>query len=354
MKDDMRLQFPMGFGKSKNVQSLEQVHASTRRQVAPDLQAMVKEAEAASRGLHLSHKASEGASSLGQTGKDASESESEDDSEEDAPRKITDCVPCSHEAIMKGHSRAVSALTLDPAGARLISGGYDCTVRLWDFNGMDASLKSFREFTPWEGQQVKSVHYSITGDKFICATMKNQATIYNRDAVKEVEFAKGDMYVHDMGQTKGHVAALVCARWHPIDRASCLTAAIDGTVRLWDVTTCDKKQVTVLKGKNTKGQKAIPHAATYRPNGDIIAACDDGTIKVSSYSAPNPPRAVSPNLTHIVGMQSEQSASIFARHHSACIGATLQKVCAAVLVRNEKQPDPCSWAHAGCVSGLRA
>ncbi len=100
--------------------------------------------------------------------------------------------------------------------------------------------------------------------------------------MKEVEFAKGDMYVHDMGQTKGHVAALVCARWHPQDRALCLTAAIDGTVRLWDVTTCDKKQVTVLKAKNTRGQKAIPHAATFRPNGDVIAACDDGTIKASA------------------------------------------------------------------------
>jgi hypothetical protein len=126
-----------------------------------------------------------------------------------------------------------------------------------------------------------------------------QATIYTRDAVKEVEFAKGDMYVHDMGQTKGHIAALACARWHPLDRALCLTAAIDGTVRLWDVTMCDKKQVTVLKAKNTRGQKTIPHAATYRPNGDVIAACDDGTIKASapapfsvslSLSPPSPPR----------------------------------------------------------------
>ena len=95
------------------------------------------------------------------------------------------------------------------------------------------------------------------------------------------------MYVHDMGQTKGHIAALACARWHPQDRAQCLTAAIDGTVRLWDVTMCDKKQVTVLKAKNTRGQKTIPHAATYRPNGDVIAACDDGTIK-----ARRPPSAV--------------------------------------------------------------
>jgi len=265
----------------KNTQSLEQVHASTRRPGPKEstLEKMVKEAEAASKGLDLNQSSAAGEESAPAEPNDESEDESGDE-DDSYVKKITDCIPCSHEAVLKGHTRAVSALSLDPAGARLISGSYDCSVRLWDFNGMDASLKSFREFTPWEGQQVKSLHYSITGDKFICATMKNQATIYTRDAVKEVEFAKGDMYVHDMGQTKGHVAALACARWHPQDRALCLTAAIDGTVRLWDVTMCDKKQVTVLKAKNTRGQKAIPHAAAYRPNGDVIAACDDGTIKL--------------------------------------------------------------------------
>jgi hypothetical protein len=39
-------------------------------------------------------------------------------------------------------------------------------------------------------------------------------------------------------------------------------------------------QVTVIKTKNAKGQKATPTAVSYTCKGDIVAACDDGTIKI--------------------------------------------------------------------------
>lgn len=44
----------------------------------------------------------------------------------------------------------VSALALDPSGARLVTGSYDFDVKLWDFAGMDPSLKSFRSLRPCE------------------------------------------------------------------------------------------------------------------------------------------------------------------------------------------------------------
>lgn len=44
----------------------------------------------------------------------------------------------------------VSALGLDPSGARLITGGYDYDVKFWDFAGMDASLQAFRSLQPCE------------------------------------------------------------------------------------------------------------------------------------------------------------------------------------------------------------
>lgn len=44
----------------------------------------------------------------------------------------------------------VSALSLDPSGARLVSGGYEFDVKFWDFAGMDSSLRSFRTITPCE------------------------------------------------------------------------------------------------------------------------------------------------------------------------------------------------------------
>lgn len=44
----------------------------------------------------------------------------------------------------------VSALGLDPSGARLVTGGYDYDVKFWDFAGMDASFKAFRSLQPCE------------------------------------------------------------------------------------------------------------------------------------------------------------------------------------------------------------
>lgn len=44
----------------------------------------------------------------------------------------------------------VSALALDPSGARLITGGYDYDVKFWDFAGMDAALNAFRSLQPCE------------------------------------------------------------------------------------------------------------------------------------------------------------------------------------------------------------
>ena len=44
----------------------------------------------------------------------------------------------------------VSAMGLDPSGARLVTGSLDYEVRFWDFAGMDASLQSFRTLRPCE------------------------------------------------------------------------------------------------------------------------------------------------------------------------------------------------------------
>ena len=46
--------------------------------------------------------------------------------------------------------KPVSALALDPSGARVVSGGYDYDVKLWDFAGMDSTLRSFRTLKPCE------------------------------------------------------------------------------------------------------------------------------------------------------------------------------------------------------------
>ena len=51
--------------------------------------------------------------------------------------------------------QTVSALSIDPAGARFVTGGYDYDCKLFDFGGMDSNMKSFRSWEPCGSYQVR-------------------------------------------------------------------------------------------------------------------------------------------------------------------------------------------------------
>lgn len=59
--------------------------------------------------------------------------------------------------------------------------------------------------------------------------------IYDRDGFTLGEFLKGDMYIRDLKNTKGHISGLTAGQWHPKDRETALTASEDGSLRIWDV-----------------------------------------------------------------------------------------------------------------------
>lgn len=69
--------------------------------------------------------------------------EDEDDLDEDTPE-----FPTTHELILKDHTKVISALALDPSGARIVSGSHDYDCKLWDFGGMDHRCKPFKSWEP--------------------------------------------------------------------------------------------------------------------------------------------------------------------------------------------------------------
>lgn len=73
--------------------------------------------------------------------------------------------------------QVVSALAVDHTGSRVLSGSYDYTVRMYDFQGMNARLESFRQLEPSEGHQVRSLSWSPTADRFLCVTGSAQAKV---------------------------------------------------------------------------------------------------------------------------------------------------------------------------------
>ncbi|XP_014663591.1 PREDICTED: WD repeat-containing protein 70-like [Priapulus caudatus] len=206
--------------------------------------------------------------------------EDSDEEEDDHEMKYGRKVPDSHEIVLLHGDKTVSAMTWDPAGARVATGGFDYDVRLWDFAGMDANLRSFRTLRPCECHQIKSLQYSITGDSILVASGNAQAKVIDRDGFDVMECPKGDQYITDMATTKGHAAMLNMGCWHPRDKTEFMTCSIDNTVRLWSVED-SKKHKAVIKPRSKQGRPTVPTACAYSNDGKLVAAaCQDGSIQM--------------------------------------------------------------------------
>lgn len=58
---------------------------------------------------------------------------------------------------------------------------------------------------------------------------------------------KGDMYIRDLKNTKGHISGLTCGEWHPKTKETILTSSEDGSLRIWDVNDFkSQKQVCIF------------------------------------------------------------------------------------------------------------
>eukprot|EP00897_Mesotaenium_endlicherianum_P009569 jgi/Mesen1/8640/ME000500S08114 len=210
----------------------------------------------------------------GEEGKE-DEEDDEDDDDEDEDEGDEYRMPMSNEIELKGHTKV--------RGGEMLS--YDYTLRMYDFQGMDAKLRSFRQLEPSEAHQVRAISFSPTGDLFIVATGSAQAKVYNRDGFTQGEFVKGDMYIRDLRHTKGHISGLTSASWHPKERHTALTASEDGSVRVWDVTNF-KTQKQVVKPKLAKPGRTSVTACEWGPDGKFVAAgLVDGSLQVWGVKA---------------------------------------------------------------------
>lgn len=52
-----------------------------------------------------------------------------------------------------------------------------------------------------------------------------------REGLLRGECVRGDMYIRDMKNTKGHVTGCTYGVWHPTDKFTAATSSEDGTVR---------------------------------------------------------------------------------------------------------------------------
>ncbi|XP_061118019.1 uncharacterized protein LOC133141462 [Conger conger] len=211
----------------------------------------------------------------------------DDDDEEDMQDEDGNPVkriPDTHEITLQHGTKTVSALGLDPSGARLVTGGYDYDVRFWDFAGMDAALQAFPSLQPCECHQIKSLQYSVTGDVILVVAGSAQAKVLDRDGFPVLECVKGDQYIVDMANTKGQTAMLNSGCWHPKIKEEFLTCSNDGTVRTWDLNS-EKKHKSVFKPRSLQGKRVTPTCCSYSRDGKLIAASRESRREDAVYTS---------------------------------------------------------------------
>ncbi|KAL4069376.1 WD40-repeat-containing domain protein [Scleroderma citrinum] len=212
--------------------------------------------------------------------------------------------PITHEATLKEHTKVISALALDPSGARVLSGSHDYDCKLWDFGGMTTQTRSFKTWEPAGSYYVNDLKYSNDGQQFLVISGTIQAKLYDRDGEEKATFIKGDMYIRDTKNTAGHVGELSACAWHPRDRQYFITSSVDSTIRIWDVENKRKqKSVIVVKSKE-RGTRTKVTACAYSIDGSLISgACLDGCLHMWNASS----NFVRPNMTvegaHVKGTE---------------------------------------------------
>jgi WD repeat-containing protein 70 len=223
---------------------------------------------------------------------DDSDSENSDDSQDSDDE---DEFPTSHELVFKTHERAVTTITIDPAGSRMITGSTDCTIKLHDFASMTpTTLRAFKSVDPTanknsatsETHPVHLVKFNPNSpSQVLVVSATPQARILTRDGETTAEFVKGDMYLRDMNMTKGHVSEITTGTWHPSNWDLCVTAGTDSTLRIWDVNVRMKqKDIIVHKSKasGSAGRSRMTAVAwgsqVEGGNSLLVAAAVDGSL----------------------------------------------------------------------------
>ena len=235
--------------------------------------------------------------------KQSSEDDSDDQSDEFDESEEDDEFPVSHELVLKTHEKPITTLTVDPSGSRFITGSTDCTIKFHDFASMTPNtLHAFKSVDPTATkalansethpvQHVEFNHNSPSSVLVISATP--QAKIFSRDGEEIKEFVKGDMYLRDMHNTKGHISAITTGRWHPTNRDLCVTAGTDSTLRIWDVNMpLKQKEVIVHKSRaagsagRTRMTAVVWGSHIQGGKNLLVAAALDGSLVMWDGDAP--------------------------------------------------------------------
>ena len=196
-------------------------------------------------------------------------------------------IPMTHIANIEAHGKALTDIDVDKTLGRMITGGLDYKVRLWDFLQMDEQMIPYRAFEPIDSHPIRSCRFDLEGRYLLICAGNFQPKLFTKEGRLVFECVRGDVYMADMLHTKGHVKIVTECAWHPIKKLVFASSSQDGTCRVWDfqgrLVGLDQQlgHRSVHKARTTANTRIGLNCCAWAPNGHILAGgCADGSIQV--------------------------------------------------------------------------
>ena len=126
--------------------------------------------------------------------------------------------------------KAINALALDKYGSRMITGGVEGILKLWDFSaGQGVGLHPVRELQPLEHHAISAVSFNCNDTLVLCVASDAKARIFDMNLSQRPveETVKGDQYIRTPENTKGHTHMLSCGSFHPFDASKFTASALE-------------------------------------------------------------------------------------------------------------------------------
>ena len=158
-----------------------------------------------------------------------------------------------------GHTNTVRSVSYSPDGCHIVTGAFDCTIRIWD------AATGAQVGEPLEGHHdyIQSVSYSPDGRHIISGSRDKTIRIWDADTGDEVG-----------KPLEGHTLEVRAVAYSP-DGRHIISGSDDETIRIWDA------QTSTAVGEPLQGHTGVVWSVAYSPDGQhIISGSSDMTIRI--------------------------------------------------------------------------